>query len=145
MYKTPTIISDCLSIGSFLKAEEMTNDGWKTICVASGSDVAKCDINIEMVDGRGNDSKTIKEAIGWIIGQWKEGHKVFVCCRHGMNRSVAIAAGALAVSRKCEWLSNGLKEISSKRLIVSPRDDTLYEVLSVVMELRDVGPSRIEN
>lgn len=143
MIKSPSIIDVDLSVGSFYAAKDMMSSGWKTICFAIGGDVPECDINVELIDGSGNNVQDITKSINWILEQWENNNKVFVCCRFGMSRSPSIAAAALAANHRCEWLSNGLKQISYYRQFISPRDDMLSDTLLSLMQIRKVSPNNI--
>lgn len=131
---TTEIVSD-LTIGSFTDLAEMHKNGWKCMCFAR-TDVPEYCKHIPLNDGGGNDPAKIEFAINYIIELWKQHEKVFVCCRHGRNRSVLIAAGALAVQNRVRWMVDGLRIIASKRSFISPRDDTLADVANVVAKMR---------
>jgi protein-tyrosine phosphatase len=87
---------------------------------------------IPLNDGGGNSGEKIEQAIQWILDVWQQKEKVYVCCRHGMNRSVSVSAAALTLGKHCEWLSVALRGIQVLRPIATPRDDTLAEVMMIV-------------
>jgi protein-tyrosine phosphatase len=137
-----TIIDQTLAVGRFVDAELMHKEGWKVLCVASGEiPLPEGSLHLPMVDGSGSSEETIAKAILFIVEQWKSNNKVFVCCKHGQNRSVLVSAAALAVSGRFEWFSMGLRYIYDKRQVARGRDDTMIEVLRVVTKLRPVAPS----
>lgn len=118
----------------------MTLHGWA--CIGVGDNVAPSHgaLYFPMIDGGGNDPKVICEAVKRILLHWRNDEKVFVYCKHGMNRSALIAAAALAVSGRCEWLSTALFLVNRARPIATPRDDTMREVLEVVLAMRPAKP-----
>jgi hypothetical protein len=132
-----TIITDNLAVGSFTAIDQMKKNGWVSICLSDRTTTTP-DILIPMFDGSGNLSGKMKNAIDWILNAWHNNHKVYVCCEHGMNRSVSIAAASLTLAGKTEWFSNALLWIASKRNIASPRDDTMTEVLLLVNKLKNL-------
>lgn len=138
-----SFVADDLAVGGEDAAEEMFLKGWVPVCVGDNIPPYIADLDFPMKDGSGNASATIINAIGCILSYWKTGRKVFVYCRQGMNRSVLIAAAALTVSGRCEWLSTALARIARCRGIAAPRDDTMAEVLQVVMHLRPCKPNHV--
>jgi hypothetical protein len=131
-----TEITNDLAIGSYTAITQMHEAGWKCVCFARNVPIVDYCEYIPLVDGGGNEPNTVCRAIAWIVNRWSEGNKVYSCCRHGMNRSVLIAAAALAVANRVEWFIDGWRVIASKRQIVSGRDDTLLDVLLVVDKMR---------
>ena len=125
-----TIIMPDLAIGSYTAIEEMKKDGWLSLCLTDEGKNA--DFLVPMIDGGGNQNDKIEQAIGWILSTWNAKNKAFVCCMHGMNRSVSISAAAITLNHRCEWFSQALIFISQYRQVASPRDDTMAEVLMVV-------------
>lgn len=127
-----TIITPDLAIGSYTAILEMQSAGWRCICLTSeGGVFADCEMQ-PFNDGGGNTFEMIEKAIQWILDVWKRGEKAYVCCRHGMNRSVSMSAAALTLAGRTEWLSVALRGIQMLRPIATPRDDTLTEVMLVV-------------
>lgn len=125
------IIPD-LAIGSYTAIPEMQAQGWKCICLTNeGGDFPNCEMQ-PLNDGGGNSVETLEKAIQWVLAVWKRGERAYVCCRHGMNRSVSVSAAALTLAGRCEWLSVALRGIQALRPIATPRDDTLAEVMMVV-------------
>ncbi len=136
-----SFVTDDLAVGGEDAAEEMFLKGWIPVCVGDNARPYNADLHYPLLDGRGNPTVVIGAAINCILSFWKAERKVFVYCRHGMNRSALIAAAALAVSGRCEWLSTALIKIARVRDISTPRDDTMAEVLQVVMLLRPCKPN----
>lgn len=133
-----TIITPDLAIGSYSAIVEMQATGWQCICLTNEGGEVPCH-TIPMNDGGGNSAEKIEAAIKWVLDVWKSGNKAYVCCRYGMNRSVSIGAAAMAVGRRVEWFSNALAMINRSRSIAGPRDDTMSEILLVVMKLKQNG------
>jgi len=127
-----TIITPDLAIGSYTAIEDMKKDGWLSLCLTDDGKDTPYDCIIPMIDGGGNQTDKIEQAIGWVLSTWNAKQKAYVCCIHGMNRSVSISAAALTLANKCEWFSQALIGISQHRQVASPRDDTMAEVLMVV-------------
>jgi protein-tyrosine phosphatase len=129
-----TVITNDLAVGAYTAIEEMHKNGWQCICLARTVPVPTYCKHIPLHDG-GNPPEPIQKAIQWILDQWKEGKKTFVCCRHGMNRSVLTSAAALNLVRG-GWFMDSWKIIGTKRTIANGRDDTLRDVLAVLMEMK---------
>lgn len=130
-----------LAVGGCDDAEAMAADGWKVVCVADNVKPLHAGFHFPLRDGGGNDPSIINSAIRCVWRFLRCDEKVFVYCRHGMNRSVLIAAAALAADGRCEWLSTGIIAINKARHIATPRDDTMQEVLDVLLKLRPAKPN----
>ena len=127
-----TIILPDLAIGSYTALAEMKSQGWVCLCLVDEGANTPYDLLVPMIDAGGNRIEKIKQSIDWILDTWNNKQKVFVCCVHGMNRSVSIGAAALTLAGRTEWFSNALMFIQSKRNVATPRDDTMVEILAIV-------------
>lgn len=125
-----TVISNKLAIGSFTALEGMHSEGWECICLATNVSPPSFCKHIPLVDGGGSSPISIRDAIQWILDNWQAGKKTYVCCRHGMNRSVLVSTAALTLAHG-RWFIENWRSISDKRNIASGRDDTLLDVLRV--------------
>jgi hypothetical protein len=126
-----TKITSDLAIGSYTALTEMQAEGWKCICLTNEGGEWPC-MMVPMNDGGGNSMEMIEQAVQWVLDVWGRGEKAYVCCRHGMNRSVSVSAAALTLAGRAEWLTLALRGIQACRPIATPRDDTLAEVMLVV-------------
>jgi len=127
-----TVITSDLAIGSYTAIAEMQAQGWKCLCLTNeGGDFPNCEMQ-PLNDGGGNSIEMLEKAVLWILDVWKWQEKAYVCCRHGMNRSVSVGAAALTLAGRCEWFSVALRGIQTLRLVATPRDDTLAEVMLMV-------------
>ena len=133
-------IMDDLAVGSFTAVEAMHARGWRSICFADDLDrplPAYCR-HVPLIDGGGNCAIQVEQGIMAITGLWRDGHRVFSCCRHGMNRSAVMAAAAMTVAGRTLWLHDAMKMICGKRDVVSARDTTLWDVLAVVKRMKGI-------
>jgi len=132
----PSIIrQNFLAIGTANEIKDMQSRGWQVICLTTTPPPVSC-CWVPLVDGKGNSQEQIEKAVGFIRSCWMTGHPVYVCCRHGQNRSVCISAAAWTLEGYQEWMSNSLLEIAKYRPVASPRDDTYAEVLAYVLKMR---------
>ena len=139
MSENATVIGPHLAVGSFTAIPAMQADGWRCLCLSGGGkDYAGIEF-IPMNDSGGNNQEKIEKAIRWILDVWRSGGKAYVCCRHGMNRSVSIAAAAMTLAGKKEWFSNALTTIHQHRPVAGPRDDTMVEILLVTAKMKGLS------
>lgn len=129
--KTTTQILDNLAVGSFLHLEEMERRGWVALALADGSPEPKRGRKLPLVDGAGNDPERIREAVSFVLDQWRRNERVFVVCRSGANRSPSIAAAAMLAAGYSATFEDAIKEIQGKRPGVAPYRETLEEVRAV--------------
>jgi protein-tyrosine phosphatase len=123
-----------LAVGSYLSLSEMKINGWDCLCLSSVGKNLSCDLKV-LKDGGSNTIEELKDAITWVVDAWKNNKKVFVCCRHGINRSVAIAAAAMVISGRHENYSSALFTIYKKRAIAAPLNRMMFEVLDVILRM----------
>lgn len=142
MSDSTQVLLDKLAVGTAARAAEMALRGWDVLCVADDlPERPAVGTHLPLRDGCGNDPNLIALAVHHVIRTWDEGKKVFVCCKQGRSRSALVAAAALVVSGRRRWFSDSLHAVRHARPSVSPRDDTLAEVLAVVLKLRPAGPN----
>jgi hypothetical protein len=130
-----TIVPYKLAIGSFTALEGMHSEGWECMCLATNVSPPSFCKHIPLVDGGGSPPVSIRDAIQWIVDNWRIGNKTYVCCRHGMNRSVLVSTAAMTLVYG-GWFIENWRKISDKRSVASGRDDTLADVLRVLETMR---------
>ena len=128
------MIDSNLAGGSITAAPLLLAHGWEVVALIEPNPRLDGVGYVPLIDGGGNSPEQIQEAIETVVGWWAASKSVYVCCQHGMNRSVLIAAAALKVVNRVGWLADGIIKIARIRRVASPRDDTMIEVASVVRD-----------
>ena len=136
-----SLVTETLAVGGADAAAAMRRRGFALVCVADNLPAPPDGHHFPMADGSGSDANLMAMGLRHVARRLAEGRPVYVYCRHGMNRSVCVAAAALKLSGRCRWVSEGVALVKAARAVAAPRDDTLAEVLAVVMRLAPPGPN----
>lgn len=113
-------ITEQIAIGNFLDATQRSGEVDAILCLKEHCcNVNRTDVDIlcmPLVDGPGNNTRYIKEAICFIDDVVKAGDKILVHCHAGRSRSAVIVAQYFIEFRGMTRHS-ALEVISQKRVI----------------------------
>ena len=126
-----------IAIGNFIDARNVRpSDVDAVLCLkeecCAESDARYCIMCVPLIDGPGNDSSLLEEAIEFIDAFVSDGEKVLVHCHAGRSRSVCV------VARYLMW-KTGLSARAALEIIESKREIYLSPGVEELLSMRVGG------